>query len=779
VSQSMVRSRLRIVHALQLPLAIITISLVGCFLQTPCLQAQESQSFFDAPAAEVRASQMAKTITIYRDKYGVPHIYAPTDAACIFGFVYAQAEDYFWQVEDSYLRALGRAAEVYGEKELANDLVNQALQISDYSKQEYARAEPRSREFYQAMADGLNYFLSKHPEVKPRAIQRYEPWHALALGRFLLYQSFIYRKSGLNPNEILKAVRETTADTNQTISLLPQTLDWIAQQEQAEQDQQLLSQHVGSNMWAVRPGKAANAKALLLINPHQPFFGPGQWYEGHLVSEQGWDLTGACLFGAPFPSIGHNQSLAWSHTVNEPNVTSVYRMTFDQPEQPLSYRYGDQYKQASELKVTIGVKTSAGSVQPRKFTILKTHLGPIVAKRDDQLMAIRLAKIEEGGALEQWYAMGRAKNIAEFKQAMQVCNVPMFNAIAADNAGDIFYVYGAAIPKRDPKFDWFKPVDGSDPATQWQGYHGFAELPQTENPQCGFLQNCNQSPWTTTSSGKELADGQLDENPQPAQYPSYMVGEKNRDNGRARISRRILANGNNFDFESWSKLAFDTRIIEAEDKIPDLVREWEALSETEPQRAARLRDAVELLRRWDCVSTTQSVEMTLFSLTYERVMQMLAKRDLLNSPRIRALESTISELEKQFDTWRVGWGQINRLQRIHGSDIDGQGSGKFSDDLPSLPVAGAPGTVGVVFNFYAQPQPGQKLRYGVAGHSFVGVVELNDKVRAKSVLQFGQSADPKSTHWFDQGQLYARGEFKPAWYTVDEVQANSSGGYHP
>src|SRR5262249_4608883 len=225
-------------------------------------------------AAVARASALAKTVTIHRDTFGVPHVYGPTDASCVFGFIYAQAEDYFWQIEDSYLRALGRAAEVYGEKSLPDDLVNRALEIPRLSKEEFRSASPKTKEICQAIADGLNYFLAVHSQVKPRLITHFEPWHPLAFRRFILYQSFIYGKSVLEVSEILSAVQEIH-DNNVGAVAFP--ADLRAGLAALEQDRQRMMEHVGSNMWAVRPARSASGKALMFINPHQPFFGPGQW----------------------------------------------------------------------------------------------------------------------------------------------------------------------------------------------------------------------------------------------------------------------------------------------------------------------------------------------------------------------------------------------------------------------------------------------------------------------------------------------------------------------
>jgi acyl-homoserine-lactone acylase len=730
----------------------------------------------EAAGTSAKASDFAKTVTIYRDTFGVPHVFGPTDAACVFGFIYAQAEDYFWQIEDSYLRSLGRAAEVYGDKSLPDDLVNRALEITRLSRAEYESAPPKTKEICAAVSDGLNYYLAVNPRVKPRLITHFEPWHPLAFRRYVLYQSFIYGKSGLQASDILAAVQEIHENKVGAVAF---PLNLRAELAAMEQDRQSMSEHVGSNMWAVRADKSASGKALMFINPHQPFFGSGQWYEGHVVSGEGLNLLGACFFGSPFPSIGFNGHVAWSHTVNNPDIVDLYLITFDDKNDPLKYRFGDGTRQAIGWTDDVVVKDEKGPVS-RRFRFTKTHQGPLVAVRNGTPVAIRLAKLEESGAIEQGYAMGRAKSVADFKEAMRPCNMPMFNAMVADTGGNIFYVYNGAVPKRSTRFDWTKPVDGSNPETDWQGYLRFDELPQLENPKCGFLQNCNQSPLSTTPLGKELQSGEVDENPRASQFPPYvMATEKERDNPRAQISRRILHSEEQFDYDEWTRDGFNTKILEAELRIPDLVKEWEALASKEPDRAAKVKEPVELLKHWDCVSAVDSVPMTLFVETYDRVMKMIAKRDLANYPRIRALEATLADLDKTRGTWKVAWGEINRLQRIHGSQINMQGQGAFRDDQPSLPVAGAPGPLGVVFNFYTLPQAGQKRRYGVAGHSFVGAVELAAQPKLKTILQFGESGDPASPHWFDQAALYAKKQFKPSWFTQADVLAHSESHYHP
>jgi acyl-homoserine-lactone acylase len=688
-------------------------------LLVSCLVLTFAATSFAAPARIAEPGEMAHSVTIYRDSYGVPHIYGPTDASCVFGYLYAQAEDNFWQIEDSYIRALGRASEVYGEKTLADDQLVRALEIPKLSQAEYERATPRMKQLLDAAAAGLNYYLERNPQVKPRLLTHFEPWHMYAFSRYALYYLFIFKQTGIQGSELAGAVAETQ----------------------------------GSNMWAVTPRKSATGHALLFINPHQPFFGAGQWWEGHVHSDEGWNLSGASFFGSGFPTIGHNETLGWSHTVNKPDIFDIYEETFDKASDPLSYRYGDGYRKAVEWNDSILVNG-----KPRTFTFRKTLHGPIVAKRNGKSLAVRMAKFEEGGQIDEWYAMGKARTLAEFKTAMSRVAIPMFNAMYADNRGNIFYVYNGAVPRRSEKFDWSKPVDGSNPETDWHGYHAFSELPQLTNPKSNFLQNCNSTPFATTSDG----------NPDPTQFPKYMVTEA--DTPRARISRKILAGAAKFSFDDWAKAGFDTTVITADENLPKLIAAWD-----QSKQPSELAPVIEVLRAWNHKSAVDSVAMTVYMAWFEKqfgtavIPAAKPKQDPLQS-----LAAAVQDLEKIYGTWRTPWGDENRLERIPSG-----GDEPFSDQRQSLAVAGAPGDIGIVFNFYARPEKGQKRRYGVAGHSFISVVDFGPTVDARSVLVFGENANSTSPHYFDQAQLYAKQEFKPAWFSLKDVKAHTERTYHP
>ncbi len=679
---------------------------------------------FAKPVSEVAETPpLARQVTIYRDRFGIPHVHGRTDAAAAFGFGYAQSEDNFARLEDNFIRAAGRRAEVFKKSELseflresavAEDRLNRLLEIPRLAQEEYRRLDPRMRAIVDGFVAGINYYIAGHPEA-PKLLRRVEGWQPLAFIRYNYYQNgFAFIARG---PELQELPLEDSAGR-------------------------------GSNGWAISPKRTRDGHALLFINPHLPFFGPGQVYEGHVMSDEGWNFTGYTRFGVPFPYVGHNESAGWVSTDNFADVADLYVEHFDRPGDPLAYRYGTGYRRATEWQDSIRVKSAPG-LETRTFRFRKTHHGPIVATKDGNPVALKMARFESDGWLAEWFAMTRARNLTEFRAAMRPMNTLFGNAMFADRDGNTFYVYNGAIPRRDPSFDWSRPVDGSDPRTEWQGIHDFEELPQLTNPPSGWMQNCNGTPFLLTDVG----------NPDPGRYPKYMATEQ--DTNRAMQSRKNLAGRDRWTFEDLEQAAFDTRSWSADTELAGTIRAARAAG----GRSQRVNRALDILAAWDGRQRIDQAAPLVFE------SWVTESRPDLDSA---ALSAALDKLERDYGRWDIPFGEATRLQRFN--DVEGRSP---DDANPSIAVPGVSPLLGGIFTFAAALFPGRRHRYGLMGGTYVSVVEFGPKVRAKAVHVYGASGDPASPHYFDQAPLYARGEFRPAWFTLEEIKANLEAAYQP
>jgi acyl-homoserine-lactone acylase len=716
-----------------------------------------------APAGETGSialgvTEPAAEVTIYRDEWGVPHIYGPTDVSVVFAAAYAQAEDNWWQVEDNFVRAIGRGAELYGEDALLDDFLARALEITRRSIEEYEAAPARLRRLYDAYAAGFNRFLDTHPQVERRVLDRVLPWHTLALIRFKYHHNEYLGYAGLTREQAQEAlerarrsaIRGEDGGRADAVRALP-SLAWPAEARSPNGERAL-----GSNEWAVAGSRTASGYPMLLINPHVSFFGLSTYTEVHLESEEGLVFSGLTRFGFMLPYMGNNAKLGWAYTDNYGDHGDLYIETLNADAS--AYRYGDEWREATTWTETINVRTDNG-LERREYRLTKTHHGPIVGVTDDgRPLAVRLAKLDEGGWFEQWYGMMRARSLQEWRAAAALLNVPYMNTMYADRDGNILYIYNHAIPRRSLAYDWSQPVDGSDPETEWHGYHSLDELPQFLNPASGYLQNTNSTPFMATD-GIEV--GRED-------FPPYMVGGET-DNRRAQNSRRVLRQLNDVTLDDFARAVLDTRLIAADEWLDDLFAAFERLERDDPAAAARLAGPVAALRGWDRTAAKASAATTLFV----RWSESVNPDRMRQSDRwLEALAEAVERLEADWGTWEVPWGEVNRIQRP-----DASGRLPFDDALPSLPAAGAPGWLGSVFTFHTQRAEGGKRHYGVHGNSFVKVIEFAPDVRSHSIFVFGQSGDPASPHYFDQAELYSAKAFKPAWFSREDVEAHAQRTY--
>lgn len=703
-----------------------------------------------AQAAEaMEPAKLAASATVTRDRFGVPHIEALTDDAVIFAFAYCQCEDYFWQLEDNFLLALGRYAEFHGSIGLNSDLLNRAFEIVPRSQKDYPGMPESTRRVCAAFVAGLNYFLEKNKATRPRGITKFEPWHMVALQRQLTLE-LTYRYTRLSHDFAPRANRQIWAG-------------------------------VGSNAYALAPSKTRDGHAILVINPHQPWFGFGQFTEAHLKSGEGWEFSGGAFFGLPFPFLGFNADCGWAATTNEPDIADAWRETFDDPNNPLNYRYGNGYRTASEWKDTIAIRTPSGGLERRAHTFRKTHHGPIVEKVTDTVyLSAMIARLYESNLIGQGAEMMRVRSFEDFYRGIGKLNFQYMNLVFADNKGNIFYIWGGIVPRRDPRFRWNEPVDGSDPRTEWHGYHSIEELPQVLNPPTGYVQNCNSSPFTTTDEGS----------PFPGDFPRYMVEDQYDDKRRAKRARMMLRDMKQATFEQMQSALFDTKVFWAYNELPEYARDLERLRARNSKLAAAAEPYLRHLLDWDANVTADTTAATLCLQWYEELYGFgypneTLKPRFVENPDLRfaALVDAANKLKSNYGTWKVKWGDIHRIQRH--ADVADFIKIPFDDAQPSLPSWGAPSPPGVLFTQMYTPTINiplvkkQLKRYGVVGMTYVGCIEFGPKVRAATLTQFGQSGDPKSPHFFDQAPLLSARKLKPATLDWTQIRADAERVYHP
>lgn len=705
---------------------------------------------FELPTAE----QLARQVTIHRDAFGVPHVFGRTDESTIFGFGYAQCEDFFWQVEDVYILSLGRYSEVHGARGLNSDKLNRAFEIVPRSRRDYAALDATSKRLYAAFVAGINHYLANHPEVRPRLITRFEPWHVLAYYRHVGLE-LSFRFTGLSD--------EYFPRRNPHI--------WAA---------------TGSNGWVLDGKRSASGAPMLLANPHMPSFGFAQMAEAHLRSEGGksgpsWSFLGAGFYGCPTLALGHNERLGWTLVTNQPDIADTWRVTFDDPDQPLAYRYGDGQRLAETWTETIQVRKKRG-LETRKYEFRKTHHGPIVVSEPDgSMLAARISGIFETIPLRQSLQMMRAESLKEFREALSLMQILYMNVLYADCDGNIEFVYTGRVPRRNPKFDWSQPVDGSNPETEWLGFHTLDELPQVQNPAAGFLQNCNSTPLITT-------DG---DNPRLEDFPSYMIGDANRYRRRALRSLEMLRAMKEVTFEQWQAAAFDTEVYWAKTQLPRYAKHFQDLQRDDPKLAKLVEPYLEHLLAWDARITVDSTAAPLCHAWYEQLHGAgypgeRLRDQFVDKPQeqLAALAKAAQRLQAMHGDWKIPYGELYRSQRK--DRLADLLKVRFDPSAPSLPSLGGHGPMGTILTQYYTPSLeipfviSQPSRYGLVGTSYLAAYEFKPQgVQGASLVPFGSSGDPASPHYFDQAQLLADQQLKPELFRKSQVVQNAVESYHP
>jgi acyl-homoserine lactone acylase PvdQ len=696
-----------------------------------------------------RWKQQARNITILRDNWGIAHVYGKTDADAVFGMEYAQAEDDFNRVETNYATSLGRLAEAEGESRIYQDLRMKLFIDPEELKREYAASPPWLQKLMNAAADGLNFYLAQHPAVKPRVIPHFEPWMALSLTEGSVPLGGDIDKVNLPQLQAL-------------YGRLP-----VAPQPQEEEFE---PEPGGSNGAAVAPANTVNQHALLLINPHTSFYFRS---ELQMVSDEGLNAYGAVTWGQFFCYQGFNEHAGWMHTSSGVDAVDEYLETVVKKGDHYFYQYGTEERQLTERTITVPYQTPQGMAE-KKFTVYRSHHGPIVREANGKWVAIRLMQ-EHIKALEQSFLRTKAKDYKSYRETMELKANSSNNTIFADADGDIAYFHGNFIPRRDTSFDWTKPVDGSIPATEWQGLLNIDETPHLLNPQSGWLYNSNNAPWSAAGPSS----------PKKEDYPVYV--ESGGESARGLHAVRVLRDKKDFTLDSLIAAAYDSYLTWFEKPIPALIKAWDEAPNSNPLKA-KTAEQIALLRKWDLRWAVDSVATSLAIFWADQARQLgrggrgggrgagrgAPLEDAPADQLLAGLVAASDQLTRDFGTWKTPWGDINRFQRIN-DDI----ASHFDDKGPSIPVGFTSATWGSLASFGARAYPGTKKWYGTSGNSFVAVVEFGKTVRAKAVTAGGESGDPASPHFNDEAQRYATGALRDVYYYRADLKGHTEREYHP
>jgi acyl-homoserine-lactone acylase len=696
-----------------------------------------------------RWERQAQNVTIIRDDWGIPHVYGKSDADAVFGLMYAQAEDDFNRIETNYLNSMGRLAEAEGESAIYQDLRMKLFINPDSIKAQYAASGEWLKRLMNAWADGLNFYLSKHPEVKPRVITRFEPWMALTFSEGSIGGD-IERINLRDLQAMYGAAAAAPVGTGAG--------------DDAESDA------TGSNGIAIAPANTVNHHALLLINPHTSFFFRA---EVQVVSEQGLNAYGAVTWGQFFVYQGFNDHVGWMHTSSGVDAIDEYVETVVKRGDRYYYRYGAAERPVTVSTIAVPYKTAAGMAR-RTFTVFRTHHGPVIRKAGDKWVSIRLMQ-NPVQALTQSYTRTKARDYQSFRRTMDLHTNSSNNTIFAAANGDIAYFHANFIPRRDTTFHWTKPVDGTTPATEWGSVLSVDETPHLLNPASGWLYNSNNWPWSAAGASS----------PKREDYPRYV--ETGGESARGRHAIMVLQTRKDFTLDGLIAAAYDSYLPWFERTIPALIKAWDAAPAADPLKA-KLAEQVAALRGWDARWSATSIPTALavfWGQSLGRTMNADARKAAMaledyvvqraTGPQLlEALAAASDQLTADFGTWQTPWGDINRFQRLTGDIVQ-----PFHDAAPSIPVPFTASQWGSLAAFGARAYPGTKRWYGTSGNSFVAVVEFGDSVRARAVTAGGESGHPDSPHFNDEALRYASGNLRGVYFYRSQLKGHTEREYHP
>jgi acyl-homoserine-lactone acylase len=658
--------------------------------------------------------------TIYRDTWGVPHIYANSEFDMAFAFGYAQAEDRLEQLLKFYRYAEGTMAEAFGKDYVELDYNQRVWKHKEISQEKFSTLSKDVQEIVKYFVAGIKQYMKENPEKVPEWAPEVQNWHPVAWSR-----AFIW--------------------------------DWPLGQAMSDLRRGLrkIEEPHHSNQWVVSAERTASGVPIALIDPHLSFETTGHWCEARLHASD-MQVCGMCVVGTPFVGLGHNRYISWAATTGGPDCADVYELETN-PNNSLQYKYDGEWRDITTEEIIIRVKKDGGFSEVKK-TVERSHHGPIVERRDNKAFAIKCAYENEIGLAEQFLKINKAKNLKDFKNALSMCQMMPQNMMFACVNGDIYYARTGRVPIRPDGYNWDYPVPGNTKDSEWQGIHPHDELLQITNPECGFMQNCNISPGTMMPNSPFTED----------KYPEYIYNDsQNRSNPRGRSTIRLLSAEENLTLKRAKQIALDTSV--------DGFEIWQAalknVSELNGQSKRDLKDAVELILDWNGRLDADNLSAPLFRFWRQECSKMDIGVSVKENGKINkiskqnqkkmllALQRAQSYLTAKFGSFQVPWGTTVRLKR--GDKTWPVSGGSLGNGISVLRAAGG------------RFSEATGVTTVNRGQSCCMVVELSSPIQSSSILPWGQSDDPDSPHFTDQAEkLFSKSKFKSTFFQKEDLMKN-------
>ena len=702
------------------------------------------------------ASDKAYRAEIIRDEYGVPHIYGKTDADVAFGVAIAHAEDDFFTLQDVIAMSRGRYGAIAGEDGAVFDYAYHLLDARGTAQREYPKLPADTRALFEAYAAGLNKFAEEHSDEVKLANLFPVNGEDVAAG-FALRQPFFFGLNGviapLVQGEDLRREFGPDIPGFPRDPVTEPVGEPIMEEEASEEvahgvhplpwgeDAGLL----GSNAWAVKPEKTGGPTTLI-SNSHQPLRGGVAWYEFSVESEEGWHFTGANFPGSPFPFLGHNEHLGWTNTVNRPDMADVYKLEMD--EAGTSYKLDGEWVELESKRVILPVRMGP-VILPVFQTILRSVHGPVI-ENDKGFFAIRYGGIGRIDQLDAYYRLNKTKTLEEWQAQIARMAIPSTNFIYADEAGNIAYVYNAAIPNRpeDVKADWRGVLDGSRSDLIWEGSVSYDCIPKLINPASGWVYNSNNEPYTAAGEGSDLS---------PSDF-SPVLGIERKQTNRSLRAYKLMSEAEVLDRATLEAIKYDTG-YERASYVDVMMTALEGL-----EADGELAEARDLLLSWDYTADNKG---------RADALAYLMIRDYMSAEyqNKAAYPDIAAHLQKSVDHLNEHFGRIDpdmsELVRLRQGDVD-------------LPLDGGSDTLRAATTWQVEEDGRLSL---VHGDSFIQWVEWpapgkEGRVSSRSIQPFGQATTrPDSPHYTDQMQLYVDHKLKPVRFWREDVEANAKRRY--